>query len=69
MVQRRARVCGSLLQFRGQSSDSETRDGVSSSEWHGCQQPRSSAHESRQSILHGQDVHQVRQGVQEAVEL
>ena len=69
MVPGGARVPGRLLQLRGEPPDPETGDGLSAAEWNRGQQPRSAAPASSQSVLHGQDVHQIGQGLQEALEL
>ena len=64
-----ARVPGSLLQLRGEPPDPETGDSLSATEWDRGQQPSSAASASCEPVLHGQDVHQIGQGLQEALEL
>ena len=69
MVPGGARVPGSILQLRGEPPDTETGDSVSATEWDSGQQPSSAASASCEPVLHGQDVHQIGQGLQEALEL
>ena len=62
-------MSGGLLQLRGEPPDPQTGDGLPPAEWDGGQQSRGTAPARREPVLHGQDVHQVRQGLQEALEL
>ena len=62
-------VPGRLLQLRGQPPDPQTGDSLSPAEWDCSKQSCSTAPTCRQPVLHGQDVCQVRQGLQETLEL
>ena len=69
LVQGGARVSGGLLQLRGEPPDPKTGDGLPPAEWDSGKQSCGAAPPRREPVLHGQDVHQVRQGLQEALEL
>lgn len=62
-------MSGCLLQLRGEPPDPQTGDCLPPAEWDSGQQSRRAAPARREPVLHGQDVHQVRQGLQEALEL
>ena len=56
-------------QLCGEPPDSKTRNSLPAPERNCRQQPGRPATEGREPVLHGQDVHQVGQGLQEALEL